>query len=123
MELDEKMIAELIKGVQEPRGSDHQNGLLKQLIKRLVEAELTGQLGYSKHERVLEAAGNARNGSTPKKLKGDFGEIEIETPRRRVPRKGSTGSGSRAGCSSANIAATCRLVVPRMRVSAQWASK
>src|ERR1035437_6895510 len=37
--------------------------------------------------------------------------------------KGSMGSGSKAGRSSANMAATCRLVVPWMRVSAQRASQ
>jgi hypothetical protein len=36
-----------------------------------------------------------------------------------IMRKGSTGSGSSAGFSSANMAATWRLVVPWMRVSAQ----
>jgi putative transposase len=87
MEVDEKMIADLIKGYKNPEDLIGKNGLLKQLTKRLVEAameaELTGQLGYGKHERAPEAAGNARNGSTPKKLKGEFGEIEIETPRDR----------------------------------------
>jgi hypothetical protein len=40
-----------------------------------------------------------------------------------VERKGSTGSASRAGRSSANMAATWRLVVPWMRVSAQRVSQ
>jgi putative transposase len=87
MEIDDKIIGELIKGYKGPEDLIGQNGLLKQLTKRLVEAamsaELTGQLGYGKHERAPESSGNARNGSTPKKLKGDFGEIEIETPRDR----------------------------------------
>jgi hypothetical protein len=87
MEIDDKVITELIKGYKGAEDLVGQNGLLKQLTKRLVEAamnaELTGQLGYGKHERATEAGGNARNGTTPKKLKGDFGEIEIETPRDR----------------------------------------
>ena len=35
----------------------------------------TIRLGYK--------SGNSRNGKTKKKLKGDFGEIELETPRDR----------------------------------------
>jgi putative transposase len=89
MEIDEKVIAELIKGYKGPEDLVGENGLLKQLTKRLLEAamgtELSDQLGYGKHERVPAGnSANARNGSTPKKLKGDFGEIEIQTPRDRT---------------------------------------
>ena len=89
MEIDEKVIAELIKGYKGPEDLVGENGLLKQLTKRLLEAamgaELSDQLGYGKHERAPAGnAANARNGSTPKKLKGDFGEIEIQTPRDRT---------------------------------------
>ena len=64
-----------------------ENGLLKQLTKavleRAMQAELTGHLGYEKHERAGNSNGNARNGVTRKTLKGEFGEIELETPRDR----------------------------------------
>ena len=60
-------------------------GLLKQLTKALVEralaAELTHHLGYEKHDPAGYNSGNSRNGATPKTVKGDFGEIVVETPR------------------------------------------
>jgi putative transposase len=62
-------------------------GLLKQLTKALLEramqAELTDHLGYQKHDPVGHNSGNSRNGKSQKKLKGDFGEVELETPRDR----------------------------------------
>ncbi|AZU16708.1 transposase [Xanthomonas citri pv. fuscans] len=64
-----------------------ENGLLKQLTKRLVEraldAEMTEHLGHDKHEPVANAAGNTRNGRSRKTLKGEFGELPIEIPRDR----------------------------------------
>src|SRR6478609_1297388 len=48
-----------------------------------MQAELTDHLGYEKHDPVGYKSGNSRNGRTKKKLKGDFGEIDLETPRDR----------------------------------------
>jgi len=63
------------------------NGLLKQFTKRVVEramqAEMAEHLGYDKHDPEGNNSGNSRNGVTLKTLKGDFGEVEIETPRDR----------------------------------------
>jgi putative transposase len=63
------------------------NGLLKQLTKSLLEramqGELTSHLGYGKHDPSGNNSGNSRNGVTRKTLSGDFGEIELETPRDR----------------------------------------
>lgn len=60
------------------------NALSKELLKLTVEtalnAELTEHLGYEKHGDSKPARGNARNGSTSKKLKGQHGEVEILTP-------------------------------------------
>jgi putative transposase len=64
-----------------------ENGLLKQLTKALLEramnAELTEHVGYEKHDPAGYNSGNSRNGASKKKLKGDFGEMELETPRDR----------------------------------------
>jgi putative transposase len=61
--------------------------LLKQFTKRVVERAMQGemaeQLGYEKHDPEGNNSGNSRNGVTRKTLKGDFGEVEIETPRDR----------------------------------------
>jgi putative transposase len=40
-------------------------------------------LGYEKHDPEGNNSGNSRNGATLKTLKGDFGTVEIETPRDR----------------------------------------
>ncbi len=64
-----------------------EGGILKGLIKSLVEAamnaELDHHLGYSKHEKKPLNTNNSRNGHGTKKLKGEFGEAEIFVPRDR----------------------------------------
>ena len=88
MALNDDLIDKLIEGYQKPEDLIGENGLLKQLTKRLIEramkAELTHHLGYEKHEGKGGGSGNSRNGKSRKKLKGDFGEIEIEVPRDRA---------------------------------------
>jgi putative transposase len=82
--LIDKLLAEHGRRPQDIAG---ENGLLKQLTKALLEramaAELTEHLGYEKHDPAGHKSGNSRNGTTGKKLKGEFGEIDLETPRDR----------------------------------------
>jgi putative transposase len=82
-ELLDEMLGEC-KSAEDILGRD---GLIKQLTKRALEralkGELTTHLGYEPHERSDEPRGNARNGSTPKKLLLEDGEIYLETPRDR----------------------------------------
>eukprot|EP01041_Mallomonas_annulata_P029424 gene29424-51421_t len=63
------------------------NALSRELLKLTVEtalgAELTDHLGYDKHADSKPAKGNSRNGSTPKRLKSQHGEVQIDTPRDR----------------------------------------
>src|SRR5262245_31177367 len=63
------------------------DGLLKQLTKRLVEramgTELTHHLGYEKHAAEGRGSGNNRNGTSRKKVQGDFGVVELDVPRDR----------------------------------------
>src|SRR5690606_6345915 len=47
-------------------------------------AELDEHLGYEKHNSAGRGSGNSRNGKTRKRLKGEHGDIEIETPRDRA---------------------------------------
>src|ERR1700740_685709 len=44
---------------------------------------MTDHLGYEKHDPAGHPRGNARNGKSQKILKGEFGELELETPRDR----------------------------------------
>src|SRR5215471_17865766 len=87
MALNDDLLDKLIEGYQKPEDLIGENGLLKQLTKKLIEramnAELTHQLGYEKHDPQGRGSGNSRNGKSRKNLKGDFGEIEIEVPRDR----------------------------------------
>jgi putative transposase len=87
MAIDPELIDKLLNGYQKPDDIVGENGLLKQLTKAVLEralnAELTTHLGYEKHDRAGYGSGNSRNGKTRKKVKGDFGEIEVEAPRDR----------------------------------------
>ena len=86
---EEKSVSdELIDGLlEEGRKREDVHALLKQLTKMVVEramqAEMTEHLGYAKHDPAGNNSGNSRNGVTRKRLKGEFGELEIETPRDR----------------------------------------
>src|SRR4051795_8193214 len=89
MAIDPKLIDKLLADHgHRPQDIAGENGLLKQLTKALLEramqAELSDHLGYEKHDPAGYKTGNSRNGKTKKKLKGDFGEIQIETPRDRA---------------------------------------
>jgi putative transposase len=61
-------------------------GLLRQMTKAVLERalgeELTDHLGYPPHER--SGAGNARNGTSPKRLVTEAGTVELEVPRDRA---------------------------------------
>jgi putative transposase len=87
MEIKDELLDELIKGYQKPEDLIGENGLLKELTKRLVEralrGELTHHLGYERNEDAAAKGSNRRNGSSRKTLKGDFGDLEISVPRDR----------------------------------------
>ena len=87
MTVSNELIDQLLAGYKKPEDLIGENGLLKQLTKRLVEraleAEMTEHLGHTKNASVAKAAGNARNGKSKKTLKGDFGELPIDVPRDR----------------------------------------
>lgn len=82
MGIDKEVLDKLLARYQKPEDIIGEKGLLKQLTKALVErameAELTTHLGYEKHDPVGYGSGNSRNGKSRKRLKGDFGEVEIE---------------------------------------------
>jgi putative transposase len=87
MEINKEVLDELIKDYKKPEDLIGETGLLKQLTKALMEralsAELTHYLGYEKHDPAGYHSGNSRNGATAKTVKGEFGEITVETPRDR----------------------------------------
>ena len=73
--------------LKEGRKPEDVNDLLKQITKavleRAMQAEMAEHLGYEKHDPAGDNSGNSRNGLSRKTLKGDFGELELETPRDR----------------------------------------
>ena len=87
MGIDPKLVDQLLGDYKKPEQIIGENGLLKQLTRALLEramnAELDDHLGYGKHDPAGYNSGNSRNGTTKKKLKGDFGEVDLETPRDR----------------------------------------
>ena len=57
--------------------------IVKATMQALLDAEMTDHLGYDKHESAGKGSANSRNGHGSKKLRGDFGQITIQTPRDR----------------------------------------
>jgi len=89
MNVTNEAIEKLVNELDLRKGTElfGEQGLVKQITKRLVEtvleAELTEHLGYGKGERSDCPRDNPRNGKTTKRLRVDDGEIEIEVPRDR----------------------------------------
>jgi putative transposase len=83
----EELLDELLKECDDPKDLLGKDGLLKQLTKDLVErmlqAEMTNHLGYEKHATEGRNSGNSRNGTGGKTLKTEQGKIPIEVPRDR----------------------------------------
>jgi transposase-like protein len=57
--------------------------LIAPALQSMLEAELTGHLGYEKHASAGRNSGNSRNGYSKKKLKTSFGTEELNIPRDR----------------------------------------
>jgi len=85
--IKEKLLDELLKDVKNPEDVTGEGGILKELTKSILErclkGEMTHHLGYDKNSKQGDNSGNSRNGTTKKKLKGEFGEMDLEVPRDR----------------------------------------
>src|SRR5215471_2551837 len=77
------------------------DGLLSQVTKAVLERalaeEMTGHLGYDKHDPAGRGSGNSRNGTTLKTVLTDIGAVDLAVPRDRngsfeplIVRKGQT---------------------------------
>ena len=58
------------------------SGLTKRVLETALAAELTEHLGYERGEARPDS--NARNGSTPKTVRTDIGQVRIDVPRDRA---------------------------------------
>ncbi len=85
--LPDGVVDELLAGAHGEDEIVGPGGLLSQLTKRLVErameVELADHLGYEPHLEPPGGTGNARNGSTPKTLMTEHGQVQIDAPRDR----------------------------------------
>jgi len=87
MAIRKEILDELLKDYKGPDDFYGPDGIMKQLskalIERMMEAELTEELGYKKSEFGEKDTENRRNGKTTKTLRTDQGPMEIEVPRDR----------------------------------------
>jgi transposase-like protein len=63
------------------------NGLLTALVRQVLqtglEVEMTDHLGYERHAAAGRNSGNSRNGTTPKTVTTEIGQVRLEVPRDR----------------------------------------
>lgn len=87
MPVSDQLIDQLLADYKSPEDLLGEQGLLKQLTKKLaeraLEAEMEQHLGYAKHDAAGKNTGNSRNGKSRKMVRSIHGDIEIETPRDR----------------------------------------
>lgn len=87
MATTDELLDALMKDYKKHEDLIGENGLLKQLTKKLLEramqAEMTEHLGYEKHAPTGNNSGNSRNGRYKKNVKGDFGNLDVTVPRDR----------------------------------------
>jgi putative transposase len=59
-------------------------GLTKQVLETALQVEIAEHLGYERGDPVGQGSGNSRNGTSPKTLRTDIGEVTISVPRDRA---------------------------------------
>ncbi|WP_264807317.1 IS256 family transposase, partial [Cytobacillus sp. NCCP-133] len=57
--------------------------MFSDILEEVLQCEIEEQLGYEKHQRRSDGPCNYRNGATKRKLKTQFGEVEVSVPRDR----------------------------------------
>lgn len=83
----DKMLLEFSRKSGKPiaqAGPELMKELTRRTLQTLLDAEMEEHLGYAKHDPLGKGTGNSRNGRGTKKLKGNFGEVEINPPRDRA---------------------------------------
>ena len=58
-------------------------GLIQQVMHTALETELTDHLGYEPHAAEGRRSGNSRNGTYPKTVRTEIGDVRVEVPRDR----------------------------------------
>ncbi|PLX94777.1 MAG: IS256 family transposase [Desulfuromonas sp.] len=87
MTIPKDLLDALMKDYKNPEDLIGETGLLKQLTKQLLEramqAEMTEHLGYEKNATADKKTTNSRNGNYQKRIKGEFGNLDVTVPRDR----------------------------------------
>ena len=85
--IPDEVIDQLLVGARTEQEIAGPGGLLAELTKRLVErameVELTEHVGYEPHAEPPGGAQNTRNGTSPKRLVTEHGQVDIDAPRDR----------------------------------------
>jgi transposase-like protein len=55
-------------------------GLIKQVLQTGLEVEMEEHLGYERHDPAGRGSGNSRNGSYPKTVTAEVGQVELAIP-------------------------------------------
>jgi transposase-like protein len=79
---DQLVAAARRQGVELTGAGGLLTGLTKQVLETALEVELTEHLGHERNER--SGTGNVRNGTSPKTVRTDVGDVRITVPRDRV---------------------------------------
>lgn len=74
-----KLFEEAQKRLAEGKGLSGEQGAMRPLLKKLLEAGLNGEM----NAHLDQSRPNRRNGSTDKSVKSDYGPINLSTPRDR----------------------------------------
>ena len=87
--MDDSLLDELLARSRDEAGGLRLTGegsmlgeLIRAVLERALEAELTAHLGYGKHDRG--GAGNSRNGSIAKTVQTGVGPVPLQVPRDRA---------------------------------------
>lgn len=84
--IDDRLLDELLASASE-RGIalTGEGGLFPELVKAVLErgmqVELTEHLGYEKHDPAGRGSGNSRNGTVPKRIDTEVGPVGLDRPR------------------------------------------
>src|ERR1700744_3877223 len=89
--MDDRLLDALLERSRDQAGGLRLTGegsmlgeLVKVVLERALEAELTAPLGYGKSERGGGAGGNARNGAIAKTVQTGVGPVPLQVPRDRA---------------------------------------
>src|SRR6266851_4649655 len=89
--IDDRLLDALLERSRDEAGGLRLTGegsmlgeLVKAVLERALEAELTAHLGYARHDPSGHNSGNSRNGTISKKVQTGIGPVGIEVPRDRA---------------------------------------